>query len=191
MSKNVVKPGDAKSTECHVELNTESAGDVKDGELSIIMQSDAAHTKSVAKSRSANAAAFELEGAPPGNANLSKNVVRPGDAKSTECHVELNTESVGDVKDGELSIIMQSDAAHTKSVAMSRSANAIFELEGAPPSRKWERPLEGAPPPRKWERPLEVMSRKWESPSDVFSVDGDKLRRPKFILFCTQHIFHS
>jgi len=178
MSKNVVKPGDAKSTECHVELNTESAGDVKDGELSITMQSDAAHTKSVAKSRSANAAAFELEGAPPGNANLSKNVVRPGDAKSTECHVELNTESVGDVKDGELSIIMQSDAAHTKSVAMSRSANAIFELEGAPPSRKWE-------------RPLEVMSRKWESPSDVFSVDGDKLRRPKFILFCTQHIFHS
>lgn len=128
---------------------------------------------------------------------MSKNVVKPGDAKSTECHVELNTESVGDEQDGELSIIMQSDAAHTKSAAMSRSANATFELEGAPPPRKWERQLEDmsrkctspsdvfsvdatfeledAPPPRKWERPLEAMSRKCTSPSDVFSVDSDKL----------------
>jgi len=120
---------------------------------------------------------------------MSKNVVKPGDAKSTLAHVELNTESVGGVKDGELSITIQSDAAHTKSVAMSRSANATFELEGAPQPRKWERPLEvmsrkcTSPSDvfsvdamsRKWERPLEVMSRKCTSPSDVFSVDSDKL----------------
>jgi len=166
--KNVVEPSDAKSTLTHVELNTDSVGDVKDGELSITIQSDAAHTKSVAMSRSANAAAFELEGAPLRNANLSKNVVKPGDAKSTLTRVESNTDSVGDVKDGELSITIQSDAAHTKSVAMSRSANAAaFELEGAPLSRKWESPLEGV---------SEDTSRKCTSPSDVFSVDSGKRR---------------